>query len=77
MVVAKLLTLFLLALTFVSADNLCKLFGHRSGLTVCRFKSGSKMFDTLIVFLIELFEKKLTDNNKTRNCVCEAKCLSF
>ena len=40
-----------------SADNLCKQFGHRSGLTECRSWSGSKLFDTLIVLLKEFFEK--------------------
>ena len=38
-------TLYLLV---VSADNLCKQFGSRS---------GSKLFDTLMVFLKEFFEK--------------------
>ena len=40
-----------------SADNFCKQFGPRSGLTERRDISGSKLFDTLIVFLKELFEK--------------------
>ena len=31
-----------------SADNLCKQFGPRSGPTLCRAWSGSKLFDTLI-----------------------------
>ena len=31
-------------------------FGPRSGLTECQSWSGSKKFDTLIVFLKELFE---------------------
>ena len=34
-----------------------KLFGHRSGLTECQSLSESKQFDTLIVFLNEIFEK--------------------
>ena len=29
-----------------SAENLCKLFGPRSGPTLCRSWSGSKLFDT-------------------------------
>ena len=33
-----------------------KLFGHRSGLTECQSLSESKQFDTLIVFLKEIFE---------------------
>ena len=40
-----------------SAVNLCKQFGPRSGMTECRSWSGSKLFDTLIVFLKEIFEK--------------------
>ena len=40
-----------------SADNLCKQFGPRSGATKCRAWSGSKLFDTLMVFLKEFFEK--------------------
>ena len=40
-----------------SSDNLCKQFGPRSGPTECRSLSGSKLFDTLIVFLKDFFEK--------------------
>ena len=40
-----------------SADNLCKQFVSRSGLTNCRARSGSKQFDTLMVSLKEFFEK--------------------
>ena len=40
-----------------SADNFCKQFGPRSGPTECRAWSWSKMFDTLMVFLIEIFKK--------------------
>ena len=29
-----------------SADNLCKQFGSRSGLTKCQALTGSKLFDT-------------------------------
>ena len=39
------------------ADNLCKQFGPRSGQTKCLAWSESKLFDTLMVFLKELFEK--------------------
>ena len=48
---------FTLCLQVLSADNLCRLFGPRSGPTKCRAKSGSKLFDTLSVFLKEFFEK--------------------
>ena len=48
------LTLYLLA---SSADNFCKQFGPRSGPTKCRALSGSKLFDTLMVFLKEFFKK--------------------
>ena len=45
-----------------SADNLCKQFGPRSGLT--------KLFDALMVFLKEIFKKvdfeKSADNTKAR-----------
>ena len=40
-----------------SADNLCKQFGPRSDPTKCRAWSGSKLFDTLMVFLKEFFKK--------------------
>ena len=40
-----------------SAYNFCKQFGTRSGLTECTVSSGSKLFDTLMVFLKEFFEK--------------------
>ena len=39
-----------------SADNLCKQFGPRLGPTECWSLSGSKPFDTLIVFLNEFLE---------------------
>ena len=41
----------------LSAGNLCIQFGPRSGPTFCRSWFGYKMFDTLIVFLKEFFEK--------------------
>ena len=40
-----------LSLQVLSADNLCKQFGPRSG----PLKMGSKLFDILMVFLKELF----------------------
>ena len=36
--------------------TLCKHFGPRSGPTTCPPWSGSKLFDTLMVFLKEFFE---------------------
>ena len=41
----------------LSADNLCEQFWPRSGLTQCRSWSGSKLSDTLIVFLKDFFLK--------------------
>ena len=41
----------------VSADNLCKQFGPRSGPTFCLAWFGFKLFDTLMVFLKEFFNK--------------------
>ena len=40
-----------------SAENFCKQFGPRSGLTNCRAWSGPKLFLTLIVFRKLFFEK--------------------
>ena len=51
------LTLSLLVSTSASADNLNKYFGIRSGPTECPSWSGSKPFDTLILFLQDFFEK--------------------
>ena len=48
------LTLYLLV---SSANNFCKQFGSRSGPTKRRTWSGSKLCDTLLVFLQEFFEK--------------------
>ena len=51
------------------SDNLCKQFGPRSGPTKRRSWSGSKLFDALMVFLKEIFEKdnyeKSADDNKS------------
>ena len=48
---------FTLYLLVSSSDNLCKQFGPRSGPTKCRAWSGSKLFDTLMVFIKEFFIK--------------------
>ena len=40
-----------------SDDNFCKQFGSRSGPTECRARSGSKLFDTLMVFLKEFLRE--------------------
>ena len=40
-----------------SADNLCKQFGLRSRLIIHQARSGSTLFDTLMVFLKEFFNK--------------------
>ena len=47
-----------------SADNLCKQFGPRPGPTECRSCSGSKLFDTLTVFLKEFLEKVNFEKNR-------------
>ena len=47
-----------------SADDLCKQFGPRSGPTKCRAWSGSKQFDTLMVFPKEFFEKVDFEKNQ-------------
>ena len=55
-----------LCLLVSSADNLCKQFGPRSGPTKCRAWSGSKLFDTLTVYLKEFFEKVDFENFSRR-----------
>ena len=40
---------FRYCLLVLSADDRCKQFGPRSGLTKCLAQSGSKLFDTLMV----------------------------
>ena len=45
-----------------SADNLCKQFRLRPGPTVCCAWSGSKLFDTLMLFTKEYFEKMDVEN---------------
>ena len=47
--------------------NLCKQFGSRSGPTKCRAWSGSKLFDTLIIFLKDFFEKIYLKKAKNKN----------
>ena len=51
-------------LTVSSADNFYKQFEPRSGPTKCPAWSGSKLFDTLIVFLKEFFEKVDFEKNQ-------------
>ena len=46
------------------ADNLCKQFGPRSGLTKRQAGSGSKPFATLPVFVEEFFEKVDFEKNQ-------------
>ena len=41
-----------------SADNFCKQFGPRPGLTKCRAWSGSNLFDTQMVFLKQFWKKR-------------------
>ena len=53
-----------LCLLVLSADNLCKQFGPRSSPTKHRVWSGSKLFDTLMVFLKEFFKKVNFEKNK-------------
>ena len=52
---------FTLCLLVSSADNFCKEFGPRSVPTKRRVGPGFKLFDTLVVFLKEFFEKKVND----------------
>ena len=54
------LTLYLLV---SSAENLCKQFVPRPGPTKCPACSGSKLFDTRMVFPKEYFEKVDFDKN--------------
>ena len=49
-ILMKLLVSLTFYLLVSSANNLCKQFGPRSGPTICRAWSGSKLFDTLTVF---------------------------
>ena len=54
----------ILTLRESSADNFCKQFGTWSGPTKCQAWSGSKLFDTLMIFLKELFEKVDFEKNR-------------
>ena len=49
-----------------STGNFCKQFGPRSGPTKCRARSGSKLFDTLMVLLKVFFEKVLFEKISRR-----------
>ena len=51
-----------------SADNLYKQFGHKSILTERSSQSGSKPFDTLIVFLKEFFEEVNFEKKSAYDC---------
>ena len=72
------LIFFLSSLDFyilvASADSLCKQFWPRSDLTKHQAWSGSKLFDTLIIFLKEFFEndsfEKKSADNKKKNMQC-------
>ena len=51
---------------FLSADIHCKQFGPRLGLTKHQAFFGSKLFDTLMVFLKDSFEKVNLRKRKSR-----------
>ena len=51
-------------LLVMSARNLCKQSGPRSGPTKCRAWSGSNLFDTQTEFLKEFFEKVDFEKNQ-------------
>ena len=57
--------LFRLCLLVSSADIFYKQFGSRSGLTKHQACSGSKLYDTLMVFLKENFEEKNDEKEKS------------
>ena len=57
-----------------SADNFCKQFGPRSGLTESWAWSGSKLVDTLIVFLKEFFELKVDFEKNQRTTKKSREC---
>ena len=57
--------------SFLASGNLCRLLitfckqlGPRSGPTICRARFGSKLYDTLIVFVKEIFEKFHFEKNQ-------------
>ena len=49
-----------------SADKLWKQFRSRSGQTECRSWSGSKLFHTLMVCMVEVFDKVDFENNRQK-----------
>ena len=54
-----------------SADNLCKQFGPRSGPTKCRARSGSKLFDFMLLFLKEFLETLILKKNVNDRGACK------
>ena len=59
----------ILYLLVLPGDNICQQFGPRSGPMKCQARSGSKLFDSLILFLKEFlgkiyFEKHSADDKK-------------
>ena len=58
----------ILCLKVLSVDDLWKPVEPRSGTTICRAWSGFKLFDTLMAFLKEFFEK---DNNMQNYPACK------
>ena len=64
-----------LCLLMQFADNLCKHFGHRSGLIIGWARSGSKLFDTLMLFLKEL--KSLSLSHVVSWVRCGARLYQF
>ena len=63
----KHLTLSVLGWLLSSVENFCKQFGSRSGLTICRSWSGSKLLDTLIVLAKEFLKKLILKNSADAN----------
>ena len=57
--------LLTLCLQVSSADNIGKQFGPRSGPTNCQALSGSNLFDILMVFLKEFFQKVYFEKKKS------------
>ena len=52
----------ILYLLVLPGDSICQQFGPRSGPMKCQARSGSKLFDTLILFLKEFWEKFILKN---------------
>ena len=61
----------------VSANKLCKQFGPRQGLTTSQACSGSKLFDTQMVFLEEFFEKVNFEQENQQMTKMHAKLFSM